>query len=207
MIFKHPFTAIVAGPTKAGKTVWVKNLILNAENMILPKPEEVYYCYTEWQPAYQVLAQSGVRMIEGLPDMSELKVDTVKPKLLILDDMMQEMKSEKKLVQLFTRGSHHWNISILHIVQNLFFEGLRTSRVNAQYLILMKNPSDQLQASTLAKQLFPGNSKYFMEAYKDACRESFGYLLIDLSQDTLEPMRLQTNVFPNQMNIIYVPKV
>jgi hypothetical protein len=71
----------------------------------------------------------------------------------------------------------------------------------------MKNPSDQLQASTLAKQLFPGNSKYFMEAYKDACRESFGYLLVDLSQDTLEPMRLQTNVFPNQMNIIYVPKV
>ncbi len=92
----------------------------------------------------------GVVMIEGLPDMVQLKKSIAKPKLLILDDLMQEMKSDKKLVQLFTKGPHHWNLSVLHIVQNLFFDGLRTSRVNAQYLVLMKNPSDQLQASNLA---------------------------------------------------------
>jgi len=204
---KQPFTAIVAGPTKAGKTVWVKNLILNSDSMILPPPEEIYYCYTEWQPMYQQLASGGVNMIEGLPDLAMLKGDVNKPKLLILDDLMQEMKSDKKLVQLFTKGSHHWNLSVLHIVQNLFFEGLRTSRVNAQYLILMKNPSDQLQATTLAKQLYPGKTHFFMESYKDACSESFGYLVVDLCQDTPENMRLQTNVFPNQLHTVYVPKL
>ncbi len=71
----------------------------------------------------------------------------------------------------------------------------------------MKNPSDQLQASTLAKQLFPGNTKYFMEAYKDACSESFSYLFIDLSQDTPDHLRLQTNIFPGQLNVVYVPKI
>jgi len=198
---------MVSGPTKAGKTVWVKNLILQTESMITPVPEDIYYCYTEWQPLYQELANHGVKLIEGLPDMAELKSDTNKPKFLVLDDLMQEMKSDKKLVQLFTRGSHHWNLSVLHIVQNLFFDGLRTSRVNAQYLVLMKNPSDQLQAATLAKQLFPGNTKYFMESYKNACSDSFGYLVVDLSQDTPEHMRLQTNVFPDQMHVVYVPKV
>ncbi len=207
MLFKQPFTAIVAGPTKAGKTVWVKNLIIHADSMIVPTPEEIYYCYTEWQPMYQELISRGVIMIEGLPDMAQLKKSITKPKLLILDDLMQEMKSDKKLVQLFTKGSHHWNLSVLHIVQNLFFDGLRTSRVNAQYLILMKNPSDQLQASTLAKQLYPGKTQFFMEAYKDACCESYSYLFVDLSQDTPENMRLQTNIFPGQLHTVYVPKV
>lgn len=205
MVFSHPFTAIVSGPTKAGKTVWVKNLILYHEQMIYPIPEKIFYCYSEWQPLYHALENIGVNLIEGFPDMAKLKLDA-KPKLLILDDLMQEMKTDKNLIQLFTRGSHHWNISIIHIVQNLFFEGLRTSRVNAQYLILMKNPSDQLQASTLAKQLFPTKTKYFMESYKDACSESYGYLFIDLSQDTPENMRLRTNVFPNDIQVVYVPK-
>ncbi len=123
MLFKQPFAAIVAGPTKAGKTVWVKNLIINASSMIVPMPEEIYYCYTEWQPMYQELISYGVIMIEGLPDMAQLKKSITKPKLLILDDLMQEMKSDKKLVQLFTKGSHHWNLSVLHIVQNLFLDG------------------------------------------------------------------------------------
>jgi hypothetical protein len=206
-MLKHPFTAIIAGPTKAGKTVWVKNLILNSQAMISPQPEEIYYCYMEWQPLYQDLARIGVRLVEGLPDLAEFKTTTTKRKLLVLDDLMQEMKTDKKLVQIFTRGSHHWNVSILHIVQNLFFEGLRTSRVNAQYLVLMKNPSDQLQAMTLAKQLYPGRTKYFMESYNDACSQSYGYLFIDLSQDTPEQQRLRTDIFPDQLNIVYVPKL
>jgi len=207
MVFKQPFTAMVAGPTKAGKTVWVKNLIMHSKSMISPTPDVIHYCYSEWQPMYHELANYGVQLHQGLPDMSKLKLDASQPKFLILDDLMQEVKSSKNLVQLFTKGSHHWNLSILHIVQNLFFDGLRTSRVNAQYLVLMKNPSDQLQASNLAKQLYPGRTKFFMEAYKDACSESFGYLFLDLSQDTPDDMRLQTNVFPGQMHSVYVPKV
>ena len=200
---QHPFTAIVAGPTKAGKTVWVKNLVLNAKRMITPPPEEIFWCYSEWQPAYDDLID-GVRMIQGLPDLSKLKSDN-RPKLLILDDLMQEMKSNKNLVTLFTRGSHHWNLSVVNIVQNLFFEG-RTSRVNAQYLVLMKNPSDQLQAMNLAKQLYPGKTNYFMEAYRDACGQSYGYLFVDLCQNVEDSTRLKTNIFPGQLPIVYVPK-
>ncbi len=46
-----------------------------------------------------------------------------------------------------------------------------------------------------------------MEAYKDACSESYGYLVVDLTQDTPEEQRLQTNIFPGQMNVLYVPKL
>jgi hypothetical protein len=208
-LLKHPFTAIVAGPTKAGKTVWVQKLVQNIENMVSPTPQQVYWCYSEWQPIYSDLEASSpvVHFMQGVPDLQELKNSPEKTKLVILDDFMQEMKGDKRLVQLFTKGSHHWNVSIVHIVQNLFFEGLRTSRVNAQYLILMKNPSDKLQAATLAKQLYPGKTAYFMEAYADACKDSYGYLFVDLCQETPENMRLRSKVFPGELQIAYLPKL
>jgi len=96
--------------------------------------------------------------------------------------MMTELKGDENLTKLFTRGFHHWNVSVIHIVQNIFFEGLRTSRINAQYVVLFKNPSDQLQSHTLGRQLFPSQYKYFLEAYADATSEPHGYLVIDLTQ-------------------------
>ena len=205
VVFQHPFTAIISGPTKSGKTVWATNLINNAKTMIYPPPQEIYWCYGEWQPMYQDLVQKGVKMVEGIPDLTDLKLSQ-EPKLLVMDDLMQDMKSDQHLAKLFTRGSHHWNLSVLHIVQNLFYKGLRTSRVNGQYLILMKNPSDQLQASTLAKQIFPGKTKYFLESYHDAVQQPHGYLFIDLSQNTPDNYRLKTNIFPDQVCNVYVPK-
>jgi len=179
---------------------------MHAASMISPAPEVIYWCYTEWQPMYKDLSRVGIIMTEGLPDLKEMKSD-MKPKLLILDDMMEDMKADRKLEQLFTRGSHHWNLSIMHIVQNLFYSGLRTSRINAQYLVLMKNPSDRLQVSILAKQLYPGKTKFFMESYNDACSKSYGYLLVDLNQDTHDDMRIKTDIFPGQTCIVYVPKI
>ena len=203
--FKHPFTCIIAGPTQAGKTQWVKKFIYNADCLMHPPPQEIYYAYTEWQPAYKQLPPKVI-LSEGLPDLSVLKSTTEVPKLLILDDLMQEMKGDKRLTQLFTRGSHHWNLSCMHIVQNVFFEGLRTSRVNAQYLVLMKNPSDKLQAMNLGKQLYPSNHKFFLEAFNDATSRPYGYLLVDLSPQTEEKIRLRSNIFPEDLQTVYVPK-
>ena len=107
---------------------------------------------------------------------------------------------------LFTRGCHHWNISVINIVQNIFYKGLRTSRINAEYLVLMKNPSDRLQVQTLARQLFPHNSKYLLEAYNDATEKPFSYLLIDLTQATPEKFRIRANIF-SPRPVVYTQKL
>ena len=204
LTFKHPFTCMLAGPTQAGKTEWVKQFLHQCDNLVNPAPHEIYYAYTEWQQAYGKLP-TNVRLSEGLPDFTLLKAHPDVPKLLILDDLMQEMKSDKRLTQLFTRGCHHWNLSCIHVVQNVFFEGLRTSRVNAQYLVLMKNPSDKLQAMNLGKQLYPGNQKFFMQVFNDATNRPYGYLLIDLHPKTDEKVRLRTDIFDGKQ-VVYVPK-
>jgi len=63
---------------------------------------------------------------------------------------MHETKGNDTLIKLFTRGCHHWNISVVQIVQNAFFEGLRTSRINTHYLVLFKNPADKLHPCIIA---------------------------------------------------------
>jgi len=206
--FKHPFNCIISAPTKSGKTELVKKIVLNAIQLVEPSPVKIYWSYTEWQKTYDdiLFKMPAVQFIDGLPNCEDLKNEKSIPKLLILDDMMQEMKGDSRLSEIFTRGSHHWNLSIIHIVQNLFFDGIRTSRINSQYLILMKNPSDRLQVKNLGRQLFPG-SKHFEEAFEDATSKPYGYLLIDLTQTTPENMRLRSNIFPeNDGVVVYVAK-
>jgi len=50
--WKHPFTAIVAGPTGSGKTVFTFKFISEASDMISPPPETIMYCYGEYQPIF-----------------------------------------------------------------------------------------------------------------------------------------------------------
>jgi len=48
--------------------------------------------------------------------------------------------------------------------------------------------------------------QFAVEAYKDATREPYSYLLVDLRPEQHEDLRLRTNVFPGETHYIYVPK-
>lgn len=202
---QHPFTCIVAAPTKAGKTTFVSRLITHASQMIKPPPKKIIWCYTEWQLAYEQLAQS-VEFVQGLPDLSALRECKEKPMLIVLDDLMSEIKKDGSVVELFTRGCHHWSCSVIHITQDIFFDKRRTSRINSQYIVLMKNPADKLTPLNLAKQMYPGQVTGFMEAYNHATQKPHGYLFIDLDQNTPEAFRLRTNIFPEQPTGVYTLK-
>lgn len=200
---QHPFTCIVAAPTKAGKTTFVARLVNNSELMISPKPNTILWCYNEWQTSYEQLAATLVTFHKGLPDVNQLKKDPNKAKLLIFDDLMSEVTKSSTLTELFTRGCHHWSCSIIHITQDIFSDRKRTNRINAQYLVLMKNPADKLTSSNIAKQMFPGKVSQFQQIFNHATRNAHGYLFIDLDQATPEKYRLRTNIFPDELTIVY----
>lgn len=205
--FKSPFTCVVSGPTRSGKTEWAKRLVRHAAEMISPPPDKIIWAYNEWQDSYKDLLPN-VHLVEGIPDIAALKEDKDTRKLVICDDLMQTLSKEKnsELVSLFVRGSHHWNVSIIHIVQNLFFNNMRTARINSHYLVLMKNPSDRLQVMTLARQLYPGQQKFFLDAFNDACGKPFGYILVDCEPTTDDQVRLRTCIFPGEQCFAYIPK-
>jgi hypothetical protein len=199
---------VVAGPSKAGKTRFTFKLLKNINSMMTEQPVEILWYYSEYQPGYQALLAEvpGLRFVQGLPDVNELKRDTSLARLIVLDDLMTEMgKSGDKMTNLFSRGVHHWNVSLVSIVQNVFYGGLRTARINCHYMVLFKNPGDRLQVSTLARQLYPGGgARTFVEAFTDATSRPYSYLLVDLTQSCPDRFRLRTDVFPGEQTHVYV---
>ena len=202
--WKHPFTCIVAGPTGCGKTTFVTRLLRNAPSMINPAPEHITWYYGEWQSAYENLDIPNIRLEQGLPTV----FDTCKRNVVVLDDIMAE--TDGRVTDLFTKKSHHSNTSVIYLVQNLFpkHKESRTISLNAQYMVVFKNPRDALQVTHLAKQMYQGRVKFVQEAFKDATSVPYGYLLVDLKQDTPEDMRLCTTVLPDDtVQYVYVPKL
>ena len=99
--FKHPFTGIVAGPTGCGKSSWIETLLRNLRK-IIPRPEMIYWCYSEWQKLYESI--TGVEFIEGVLDIKI--IDKSVRNLVIIDDLMEE--KDDSVTKLFTK----WFVSI-----------------------------------------------------------------------------------------------
>ena len=53
---------------------------------------------------------------------------------------------------------------------------------------------------TLAKQMYPGQTDFFLNQYEGAVKRPFGYLLIDLKTTNQDNCRLRTNVLPSGFN-------
>lgn len=201
--WKHPFSAIIAGPSGCGKSHFVINFIKNVHDLCNVQFHEIFWHYSIWQPSFNI---QGVKYIQGLPDA---EFDSDQPRLIIIDDLMRESANSTVIIDLFSKKSHHCNMSVFFISQNLFYRGSnhRDLSLNSHYLVLFKNPRDKTQIRSLAQQMCPGNSKFLVEAFSDATDKPHGYLLIDLKQTTPENFRFRTNIFPDDgPMIVYVPR-
>ena len=74
-------------------------------------------------------------------------------------------------------------------------------------MVLFKNPRDVNQFANLARQMYPKTSQFAVAAYKDATREPYSYLLVDLRPEQHEELRLITNIFPGETHYVYVTRV
>ena len=164
---------------------------------------KIIWSYGEWQPAYQSLLDKA-DFVQGLPD---LPLYSAEPLLLVIDDQMHGV--DQRISSLFTKGSHHRNLSVIYIVQNLFDQHKehRTISLNAHYLVIFKNPRDGSQIVHLSKQMYPGKTHYVRQAFALATRQAHGYLVVDLKQNTPEGMRLRSHIFPGDRQEVYVEDI
>ena len=112
----HPFTCIVSGPTGSGKSVFTLKLIEHAREIISPSPERIIFCYEEYQKIFH--SYPGVDFHDGLPDLSSF--DGKKRTLLVMDDLMTS--TDDRVVDIFTKISHHRKLSVVYLTQNLFYK-------------------------------------------------------------------------------------
>jgi len=205
LMLKSPFGMIISGPSSSGKSTFLLKFIAEAPELIHPKPASILYCFGEMSDIVPVLQKSGVGVFAGVPPEGIIR-NQPKPLLLILDDLLLAI-DEKYLNQLFTAKSHHQNFSIVFVTQNLFERKIKVARQNAQYLVLMRSPNSALSVRNIGVQLFPRQLDYFLDAYRQATNQPYGYLLIDMHASSDPSLRLRTNIFNHQEeSTIFIPK-
>lgn len=207
--FKHPFTCIIGGPTGSGKSSFCIRFLQNLDTLCTEPdfPGGIVWCYSERSavPGKELagLRNKKVQVHEGVPENFENAA--AEPCLFVLDDLLNQVYSQA-VCDLFTKGSHHRNLSVILITQNFFHQAphCRDISLNAKYLVALKNVRDRKQFSYLALQVLPEASAGLCGAYKDATQKSYGYLILDFDQETDDRLRFRTNVFPSKIPpIIY----
>ena len=122
--FEHSFTSMTAGMSQVRKSGLGSISIASSFRGNLPSLERIVWCYSQWQPAYteMLVAMPHIEFIKGIPTALEQDsyFDVNKQNLIVFDDQMIDASKDKRIVNLFTRGSHHRNLSVIYIVQNLF---------------------------------------------------------------------------------------
>lgn len=192
-IFRHPFTCVCVGPTMAGKTRYILNLIKHKDCVIEPKVKRVIYSYKKYQSIFDTVP--NVEFVQGL----SYKLDRSIPTLLIIDDQMNECGPQ--LTDLFAVGAHHDNCSIIFVSQVLFLQdkAYRNACQNAMYMILFRSPRSKTQIGHLARQMFVGKkAQNMIQAFEDATSTPYSNLIVDCRPDTPDIVRFKSNILPDE---------
>ena len=179
--------------------------------MIDGAPENIIWCYGMYQPAYDEMLKTipNIRFVKGVPGDLEALINPSIRNLVVIDDLMHELSNDdQRNTNLFTKGCHHRDLSVICILQNIFHRGkeLRNMSLNSHYLVVFKSPRDSNQVNHLTRQMFPGHVKYMQEAFEDATKRPYGYLFCDLKPETPTGFQLRTNIFLGETQYAYVRK-
>ena len=205
--FSHPTSIVIAGPSRSWKTFFVVSCLKYSLNKHFPS--RIIWFYKEWQTAYDQVKEllPSLDLHQGIDNQVLESIQASERNLVIIDDLMSSAADSKRISKLFTQVSHHRNLTVIFIIQNLFNQGreMRTISLNAHYLVLYKNPRDKSQIRYLANQIYPENSKFLSCVYQDATSSPHSYLVIDLHPETPEQFRILTNIFPGSQLRFFLP--
>jgi len=204
---KCPFTMLVSGPSSSGKSTFVKEMLIRRRLIYNKHPGRVIWFYNIYQQLYDEMLELGIvdRFEQGMCTMQwiEENVDMANT-TIVIDDMA--MDATEDTANIFSVGSHHHNVNVIFICQNLFTRNrfFRDISLNSTYLVLFKNVRDKLQITSFAKQFAPGKAKEFAKIYFEATKKPHSYLFLDYHQETLEEHRILSNILREDKNPISI---
>lgn len=197
-----PFSMLVAASTNSGKTFLVRDLILNHYRMFDNPLEEVVYLYHKHgrdDELFNYLKDNlnvPIRFVEGFPakDIIDGKLflsDKKAAKCLILDDVVGAALRSPVFIDLFTVLSHHDNINVIAIMQNLHAETASQRQVmnniirNVSYIVLFPDRRQLSTVRQIARNYYNGEEYRLLQPFKHMIDENnkHEYMLLDFIGD------------------------
>ena len=211
--FKHPFSMLLSGARRTGKTHFAKTLLTRRDEYITPSVEWIFWFSPASSAQSEVFTElrqrvPNITFVTGLPSEDIVEyAQQMRPGLrilIIIDDLMEEASKRSDVKHLFTRGRHE-DISVIFLSQNAFHKGahFREMSLNTDYFVIFKNVRDASTISHIASQM--NTTRFLPLAYKDATMGKYSYLLCDLRSDTDERVRYRANIFDDERVIVYQP--
>lgn len=202
---KCPFTMLVSGPSSSGKTTFVSNLLQKRKDIYNKQSGDIYWFYKVQNDEFEQNLNLPVHFYNKMVTMNWLEENDIPPNsTIVIDDMALEATEDT--AKLFSVGSHHYNINIIFLCQNLFTKNqyFRDISLNSTYVVLFKNVRDKLQITNFAKQFAPGQNKTFVEIFKKATKNPYSYILLDNHQRTPDELRILSNYLQEDGNPVRV---
>lgn len=204
----HPSRFIIYGPSGSGKTSFIENFLKNLKYLFNMKFDNIIYCSGQSNLSFDRVNNVKIKEINIIDENIIDNFDENTNNLLIIDDNMHNVVNDILISDLFTKKSHHLNITVVLVLQNLFPKSkfMRDISSNSTYIVLMSNPREILQIKTLGMQIDGAKDSFVIKCFLDATKNKpFSYLLLDFNQNTSDKIRVRTNIFEHEKpTIVYV---
>ena len=200
---KENFKLFISGPSRCGKTFFVSELLENIDTITKEPPETIIYVYKVWQSKFDemknvvhIFMEDSENVIQNIKDVSQGQGIFV-----IFDDLINS-KSLVDIATLFTVDGRHMNMSMAFLSQRMFVnnEYFRQISQNCDYFCIFKNPRNSSEIRTLAQQITPG-SLDLIEIYKEATKNPFSYLIINLTQECVPDVKYLSHLFNDDHSV------
>ena len=208
---KHPFSMILAGARRSGKTQFIKNVLTKSPSIISKPIERLIWFYASEQEIVfneikKNFGEGSVEFVKDLPKDATIEEGYIQggygSTLVVIDDLMSEANTRQDVNHLFTRG-RHLDTSVVFLVQNFHNKEkyMRENTLNADYIVLFKNPRDMTMVQYLGRQM--KKEKFLQDAFEKVTKyRPYTYLFIDLRSDTLDVLRFRSDILQQYPKIL-----
>jgi len=224
LMLKCPFSMVISGPSQAGKSHFIYQLVRFRKLVCTQKFTRIIYCQSN---NFSHKNQSFIKELEnefpsleicqGLPKINDLHLTiNNEPSLLLIDDLMEEVLNSSSMLHLVSNDVHNFNISVVFVLQNYFAQSRygKTLVRNCQYKVFFYNRIEQLELRNISTQVST-HPNFFRANYEFLCKtfpnEKSVYLLIDgHSRSPSKQLWCRSLIFPrgpkNEINhIVFFP--
>ena len=210
LLLEYPSRLILTGPSGCSKTVTAIKMAENWPKLFQKPFSRIILIYSIYQPVYEKLRNlcDSFTMLNGLPEnfVSEYLTNYKDGMTLLFIDDFDIYMNKGSFCDYWTKFSHHYNISIIYTIQELYlpYKFRRTICLNSTGLMIFKSIRGRVSLKCLGNDLYGEDKQFLLKCYNDACATPHSSLFLDMTQTCPDYLRVRGNIMPDSERTCYI---